>query len=183
MYWLSATPKTMNELINTSIPGFTIRFASIKDTGMILNFIRRLAEYEKLAHEVEAKEDSLEKFLFGDNAKAEVIIGEYEQEPVGFALFFHNFSTFLGRPGIYLEDLFIDPDNRGNGFGKTMLSFLASLAGERNCGRLEWSVLDWNEPAIGFYEKLGAEPMEEWTVYRVTGDSLNELANNFKETA
>lgn len=173
----------MKEYIPTTIPGFSIRFATKNDTTLILDFIKKLAAYEKLEHEVEASKQELRKNLFGKNAKAEVIIGEYDHEPVGFALFFHNFSTFLGKPGIYLEDLFIDPDKRGNGFGKTMLAFLAQIARERDCGRLEWSVLDWNESAIGFYEKLGAVPMDEWTVYRVTGISLNELADEFRDTA
>lgn len=171
----------MKDVIKTSIRGFTIRFATIKDTGLILEFIKKLAAYEKLSHEVEATEENLEKYLFGKNPKAEVFFGEYEERPVGFALFFHNFSTFMGRPGIYLEDLFVNPEDRGKGFGKTMLTFLAHIAKERNCGRLEWSVLDWNEPAIGFYERLGAVPMDEWTVFRVTGLTLNDLADEFKE--
>lgn len=169
----------MKELIKTSIPEFYIRFASKNDTGQILSFIRELAAYEKLEDEVEATEQNLKKYLFGENAKAEVVFGEFKEEPVGFALFFHNFSTFLGRPGIYLEDLFIKPNHRGKGYGKVMLSFLAQTATERNCGRLEWSVLDWNEPAIGFYEKLGAVPMDEWTVYRLTGVSLIKMADEF----
>lgn len=171
----------MKGLIKTTIPGFTIRFSSSNDTDLILSFIKELAAYEKLEHEVEATEQNLDTYLFGEDAKAEVIIGEYDEAPVGFALFFHNFSTFLGRPGIYLEDLYVKPDYRGNGYGKVMLSFLAHKAKERNCGRLEWSVLDWNKPAIGFYEKLGAVPMDEWTVYRVTGISLVELANEFRD--
>lgn len=171
----------MKERISTSIPEFSIRFASDNDTGLVLSFIKELAAYEKLEHEVEATEENLAKYLFGDNPKAEVIFGEYQNEPVGFALFFHNFSTFLGKPGIYLEDLFVKPDQRGNGYGKVMLTYLAYTAEKRNCGRLEWSVLDWNEPAIGFYEKLGAVPMDEWTVYRVTGLSLKNLANDFRK--
>lgn len=171
----------MKDHIKTPIPGFTIRFAANKDTGLILEFIKKLAAYEKLSHEVEATEANLEKYLFGDHPKAGVFFGEYENKPVGFALFFHNFSTFLGRPGIYLEDLFVNPENRGKGFGKTMLAFLARLAKERNCGRLEWSVLDWNESAIDFYERLGAVPMDEWTVYRLTGVTLSELADEFEE--
>lgn len=168
-----------DKAVKTSIPDFTIRYASGKDTELILDFIRKLAEYEELLHEVEATEQQLQNYLFGDNPKAEVVIGEYKNIPVGFALFFHNFSTFLGKPGIYLEDLFINPDSRGNGFGKTMLTYLAKTAEERGCGRLEWSVLDWNQPAIDFYKKLGALPMDEWTVYRVTGNSLKSLANEF----
>ena len=151
----------MERLIPINIKGFTIRFAEKEDTGLILKFIKGLAEYEKLSHEVIATEDILKESLFVKRA-AEVIIGEYYNEPVGFALFFHNFSTFLGRPGLYLEDLFIIPEMRGKGFGKTMLSFLAKLAIDRNCGRLEWWCLDWNEPSIKFYKQLGAVPMDEY---------------------
>ncbi len=168
-----------DEAVKTSIPDFTIRYASKMDTELILEFIRKLAEYEKLLHEVEATEQQLHEYLFGDNPKAEVVIGEYKNKPVGFALFFHNFSTFLGKPGIYLEDLFINPESRGKGFGKAMLIYLAKTAEERGCGRLEWSVLDWNQPAIDFYKQLGAVPMDEWTVYRVAGDSLKALADEF----
>lgn len=168
-----------DKAIETSIPGFTIRFVIKPDVDLILNFIKELAEYEKLLHEVEATEALLKEYLFGSEPKAEVLIGEYNGEPVGFALFFHNFSTFLGKPGIYLEDLFVKKEARGKGFGKSMLNFLARLAVERECGRLEWSVLDWNKPAISFYKKLGAEAMDDWTVYRVTGNSLKELAAEF----
>jgi len=151
--------------------------AEKKDAATILYFIKQLAEYEKLSHEVEATVEQLEKTLFGENSKAECIIGYYENKPVGFAIFFHNYSTFLAKPGIYLEDLFVLPEMRGKGFGKKLLQHLAKLAVERNCGRLEWWVLDWNKPAIDFYKSLGAAPMDEWTVFRVTGDSLNSLAN------
>ena len=171
----------MKNNILTSIPEFTIRFAIRSDVSLILQFIRNLAAYEKLEQEVEATEENLERYLFGENSKAEVIFGEYEKEEVAFALFFYNFSTFLGKPGLYLEDLFVKPQHRGKGYGKKMLSFLAKTAEERNCGRLEWSVLDWNEPAIGFYEDLGAVPMDEWTVYRLTGLSLERLANDFND--
>lgn len=143
---------------------------------LILQFIRGLAEYERLAHECVADEATLKKTLFGERKVAEVVIGYDHDKPVCFALFFHNFSTFLGRPGIYLEDLFVNPDQRGKGFGKAMLAYLAKLAVERECGRLEWSVLDWNEPAIKFYKSLGAKPMDEWTIFRVTGDALTQLA-------
>lgn len=153
-----------------------IKFANKEDTPLILSFIRELAEYEKLQHEVVATKEILEETLFGDKAYAEVIIAYFNDEAVGFALFFHNFSTFLGKPGIYLEDLYVKPRARGNGIGKKMLRFLANLAIERNCGRLEWWVLDWNEDAIGFYKRLGAQPMNEWTVYCVTGKSLIDLA-------
>lgn len=165
--------------IDTSIPDFKIRFADEGDVELILHFIKQLAAYEKLAHEAVATTERLHKHLFGKHPKAEVIIGEYKNEPVAFALFFHNFSTFLGKPGIYLEDLFVNPDARGNGLGKVLLAYLAELTVERDCGRLEWSVLDWNEPAISFYKKLGAKPMDEWTVFRVTGSNLDELANEF----
>lgn len=169
----------MTEPIATKIPGFTIRFATERDVPLILKFIRGLAEYEKLTHEVTATEELLRRTLFGDRQVAEVIVGDYEGEPVGFALFFHNFSTFLGRPGIYLEDLFVKPEARGRGFGRVLLTYLAKLARERNCGRVEWSVLDWNEPAIGFYKSLGATPMEEWTIYRLTGGALEKQAQEF----
>ena len=159
----------------SQVPGFTIRFAGQADAPLILQFIKGLAEYEKLTHEVRATETQLRETLFGARRYAEVIIGEYKGEPVGFALFFHNYSTFLGQPGIYLEDLFVQPGMRGRGFGKALFTFLARLAVERNCGRLEWAVLDWNAPAIGFYKKLGATPMDEWTVFRLTGDALTTL--------
>jgi GNAT superfamily N-acetyltransferase len=146
------------------------------DVGLILDFIRRLADYEKKMDEVVTDEDQLRKSLFGERRVAEVVIASYEGEPAGFALFFHNFSTFLGRPGVYLEDLFVIPELRGRGIGRILLSFLAKLAVERGCGRLEWWVLDSNEPAIRFYERLGAQAMDEWTVYRVTGDALEDLA-------
>jgi len=157
-------------------PGFSIRPAIQDDVPLILALIRELAEYEKLTHEVSATEDDLRKWLFGKHPAAEVLIGESDGQPAAFALFFHNFSTFLGKPGIYLEDLYVRPEFRGQGLGKAMLARLARLAKERGCGRLEWWVLDWNEPAIRFYESLGAVPMDEWTVYRVTGAALEELA-------
>ena len=160
----------------TNILGFVIRQATEADVPQILEFIRGLAEYERLAHEVVADEATLRRTLFGERRVAEVVIGYDNNQPVCFALFFHNFSTFLGRPGIYLEDLFVNPDQRGKGFGKAMLAYLAKLAVERECGRLEWSVLDWNEPAINFYKSLGAKPMDEWTIFRVTGDALTQLA-------
>ncbi len=165
-------------IIETKIKGFTIRFAEEKDTGLILKFIKGLAEYEKLSHEVVATEDILRESIFKQNA-AEVIIGEYNNKPVGFALFFHNFSTFLGRSGLYLEDLFIIPEMRGKGFGKTMLAFLAKLAVDRNYGRFEWWCLDWNKPSVEFYKGIGAVPMEEWTTFRLTGNELQDLAREF----
>ncbi|HTY35932.1 MAG TPA: GNAT family N-acetyltransferase [Bacteroidota bacterium] len=151
--------------------------ATNNDLPVILQLIKDLAEYERLAHEVVATEEVLAETLFGEHPYAEVLIARYENEPVGYALFFHSYSTFLGRPGIYLEDLFVKPHCRGKGIGKALLACLAQLALERKCGRLEWAVLNWNEPAIGFYKSLGARPMDTWTVYRMTGDSLNRLAS------
>jgi len=153
-----------------------IRPAGPEDSGLVLAFIQSLADYEKLAHEVVASEQDLREHLFGPQPRAEVLIAEYDGQPAGFALFFHNFSTFLGRPGLYLEDLFVRPEMRGLGLGRALLQRLAWLARERRCGRVEWSVLDWNEPAIGFYKKLGAVPMDAWTVYRLTGAALERLA-------
>ena len=156
---------------------FRIEPATEKDVSVILSLIEGLAEYEKLSHEVVATEKSLRESLFGARRVAEVVIGYAGKEPVGFAVFFHNYSTFLGRPGIYLEDLFVLPQWRRRGLGTQLLRYIAHQAVARNCGRLEWSVLDWNEPAIGFYKKLGARAMDEWTVYRVTGDALKKLAS------
>ncbi len=155
---------------------FKIREAGKDDVPVILSFIKELAEYEKLSNEVKATEDMLRRNLF-EKKYAEVLIGELNSEPVGFALFFHNFSTFLGKPGIYLEDLYVMKKYRGRGFGRKMLSYLAKLTAERDCGRLEWSVLDWNKPAIDFYLSIGAVPMEDWTVYRLTGKELSSLAD------
>jgi GNAT superfamily N-acetyltransferase len=161
---------------NTRIKDFKIRFATEQDLSSILQFIKELAEYEHMTDQVVATEDILKETIFKQK-KAEVIIGEYQQTPVCFALFFHNFSTFLGRPGIYLEDLYVKPKMRGKGLGTEILSYLAGLAKERNCGRLEWSCLDWNEPSIKFYKQMGAVPMEDWTVYRVHDKALNHLAD------
>lgn len=154
----------------------TIRAASKADVSTILDLIRQLAKYEKLLHEVVANEELLERHLFGPRPAAEVLIAERYGQPVGFALFFPTFSTFLGRPGIWLEDLFVVPNARGLGIGKALLAKVAEIAVERDCGRLEWTVLDWNEPAIGFYRKLGALPMNEWTTHRLTGEALLALA-------
>ena len=154
---------------------FSIRFAGENDVPTILFFIRELAVYEKLENEVVATEEILHEWIF-EKKKAEVLIAEEDGKPVGFALFFHNFSTFLGRAGIYLEDLFVMKEYRGRGYGKALLKRLASLAVERGCGRLEWSCLDWNQPSIDFYRSVGAVPMDGWTVYRLTGDTLHDFA-------
>ena len=157
-------------------PGFAIREATPKDAPVILSLIKELADYERLSPEVVADEETLGRSLFGERRVAEVLLGHFEGRPVGFALFFHNFSTFLGRPGISLEDLYVKRDDRGKGFGRALLIHVARIAKERDCGRLEWSVLDWNEPAIRFYERLGAVPMKGWTLHRVTGRALHDLA-------
>lgn len=154
----------------------SIRPATRADLPLIASLIRELADYEKLAHEVRFDEAALGERLFGPRPYAEVLIGEVDGEAQAFALFFHNFSTFEGRPGVYLEDLYVRPAARGAGLGKAMLKALAQIAVERDCARLEWWVLDWNAPAIGFYEKLGAKPMDEWTTMRVDGAALQELA-------
>ena len=159
------------------MPESEIRAATEADVPLILSLIRELAEYEKLSHEVVATEEALRESLFGESPVAEVVIGYEGEAPAGFALFFYNFSTFLGRPGIYLEDLYVKPHFRGRGLGRALLIHLAKLAKKRDYGRLEWSVLDWNEPAIKLYKGIGAIPMDEWTVYRVTGDALNTLAS------
>ena len=151
------------------------RYAERKDTPLILKFIKELADYEKMLDEVVADEATLEEWIF-DKQKAEVIFAMENSKEIGFALFFHNFSTFLGRAGIYLEDLYVQPGYRGKGYGKAILKKLASIAVERGCGRLEWWCLDWNKPSIDFYMSLGAEPMSDWTVYRIAGDTLLELA-------
>lgn len=154
----------------------SIRPATSDDLELIYRFVCDLAVYEKLRHEVRADPKALGAHLFGPNPKAEVLIGELDGAPRGFALFFHNFSTFEGRPGLYLEDLFVEPEARGSGLGKALLARLAQLTTERDCARLEWSVLDWNEPALAFYRAIGARPMEEWTVQRLDGDALRQLA-------
>ena len=153
-----------------------IRAGEAADVRLIADLIRGLAQYERLADEVTMTEEKLERALFGPRPYAETLIAESGGKALGFALFFHNFSTFLAQPGIYLEDLFVLPEHRGEGVGKALLEKLAQLAVERECGRLEWAVLDWNESAIRFYEKLGARPNADWTVYRLTGDSLRALA-------
>jgi GNAT superfamily N-acetyltransferase len=152
-----------------------LRFAEEKDVPVVLEFIRGLAEYEQLLDKVSATEEGLRKYLFTEK-KAETIICEYKGRPAGFALFFHNFSTFLGRPGIYIEDLFVKPEFRGKGLGKTLLQFIARIAQDRECGRLEWACLNWNEPSIAFYKSQGAQPLFEWISYRVSGEELERLA-------
>lgn len=153
----------------------TFRFAEEKDCGLILHFIRQLAEYEKMLNEVVADEELLKKWIF-EKEKAEVIFAVVDGKEIGFALFFHNFSTFLGRAGIYLEDLFVEPEYRGRGYGKALLKKLAQIAVERGCGRLEWWCLDWNKPSIDFYLSMDAEPMTDWTTYRLAGESLRRMA-------
>jgi GNAT superfamily N-acetyltransferase len=163
-------------VLATDTPGWQIKSATESDVPVILTFIKKLAEYERLSHEVVATEDLLRETLFGQRRTAEVAIGYIETQAVGFVLFFHNYSTFLGKPGLYIEDLFVDEDHRRRGYGRALLLHVARLAKERGCGRLEWAVLDWNQPAIDFYKKLGASPMSEWTVFRVTAENLDELA-------
>ncbi len=154
----------------------TIRVAGPSDAAQVLEFIRGLAEYERLADEVVATEEAIERTLFGPSPAAEVLIAEWHGQGAAFALFFSTYSTFLAKPGIWLEDLFVMPAFRGRGIGRVLLSHLANLTIERDCGRLEWAVLDWNEPAIGFYRRLGAEAQDEWTTWRLTGERLDDLA-------
>ncbi len=154
----------------------TITPAVESDVPVILSFIRKLAEYEKLSHLVVTTEENVREHVFGENPVAEVLLAYWDQEPVGFALYFRNFSTFLGQPGIYLEDLFVEPDHRGKGIGKALLKKLAKIAIERGYGRLDWAVLDWNTPSIEFYRSLGAAPLDAWTGYRLTGEALHRLA-------
>ena len=154
---------------------FTIRNATPQDTGLIYGFILKMARYEKLESEVDTSEEALRRALF-DERQAEVVIGEENGIPVGFALFFHNFSTFRGQRGLYLEDLFVDREHRGKGYGKALLLDLTRIAVQRQCRRMEWAVLDWNAPSIAFYKSLGAVPMDEWTVFRLTEEQLHQLA-------
>jgi GNAT superfamily N-acetyltransferase len=150
--------------------------ANESDIPIILSFIRKLAEYEKMSHLVVATEENIREHVFGANPVVEVLLAYWDEEPVGFALYLRNFSTFLGQAGIYLEDLFVDPEHRGKGIGKALLARLAKIAVERGYGRLEWAVLDWNTPSIEFYRRLGAVPLDEWTAYRLTGAALDRLA-------
>ncbi len=166
-------------MIETRIAGLSLRLATANDVPQILSFIRQLADYEKLLDMVVADEAKLTATLFGDKAYAEVVIADYQGKPAGFALFFHNYSTFLAKPGIYLEDLFVDPSLRGLGIGKALITYLATLAVQRDCGRLEWSVLDWNQPAIEFYQSLGAQMLHDLRINRVTGQTLQAMAGMF----
>lgn len=155
---------------------FKIRPATENDAGTIYALIKELADFERLSHEVAATEDDIRQSLFGERPYAEVLIGEYADVPVSYALFFYNFSTFNGKPGIYLEDLYVKPQYRSNGFGRQMLAYIARLAKKKNCVRFEWSVLDWNEAAIRTYDRLNAKPMKQWILYRLTGKALDDLA-------
>ena len=162
--------------MNNGPRNFEIRTARMEDVPIILQLIRDLATYERAPNEVTATEEQLVEVLFGPRPSAEVMLAFEEDTAVGFAVFFHNFSTWLGRPGLYLEDLFVKPEVRGKGYGRALLVHLAKIARERGCGRMEWAVLDWNDPAIQFYRKLGAKPMDEWTVFRLTSDGIAKLA-------
>jgi GNAT superfamily N-acetyltransferase len=164
---------TMDGLMDS--PRFKIRVAMEEDAPILLRFIKKLAQYERLSHQVTATEETLRKNLFGERRVAEAILAEYQDGVVGFAVYFHNFSTFSGKMGIFIEDLFVDESHRGHGFGLAMLVHIAELAKEQGCGRLHWSVLDWNKPAIRFYERLGAVPLSEWTTYSLTGEALDHL--------
>jgi GNAT superfamily N-acetyltransferase len=168
-----------SKTIPTKINGFTVRPAVEQDVPLIHRFVMELAEYEKLSHEVTATPEDFRQNLFGEKRFAEVLIGEFQGIPVGYALYFHNFSTFAGKPGLYLEDLYVKPEYRGKGFGKALLAYLARLAMDRQCTRYEWAVLDWNEPSIDFYESFGATLMKEWILTRLTGEDLEKLAAQF----
>ena len=166
----------MEKMIDTKIEKYKLRFAQEKDIPLILEFIKKLALYEKLLPQVTATEENLRESLFIRKV-AEVIIGEYNGRPVSYAIFFHNFSTFDGKLGIYLEDIYVEPEFRGKNFGKTLLKYVAKLAIDRNCSRFEWACLDWNESSIKFYKQLGAIEKDEWTIFRLSGNSLVDLAN------
>jgi len=170
---------TQYTMIKTSKPGFFIKQGEVEDVPLVLELIKGIAAYEKLAHEVVATEELLEKYLFSDEKVAEVVIGYEGEKPVGFALFFHNFSTFTGRPGLYLEDLFVYEEYRGKGYGKVLLLYLATLAKERDCARFEWVVLDWNTPAIDFYNSLGTKQMSDWIITRSDRATIEDLASKF----
>jgi len=160
---------------------FAVRTATVDDVPVILDLIRALATYERAPNEVTATEKGLVEVLFGEKPAAEVLLAFENEAAIGFAVFFHNFSTWLGRPGLYLEDLFVKPQHRGKGYGRALLIHLAKIARERGCGRMEWAVLDWNEPAIKFYRQLGAKPLDEWTVFRLTRDGIAKLADSSLE--
>jgi GNAT superfamily N-acetyltransferase len=164
--------------MNTAGRNLQIRNATETDVPLILSLIQDLATYERAPNDVSATEEQLRKVLFGEKRSAEVLLGFEKETPVGFAVFFHNFSTWLGRPGLYLEDLFVKPEMRGKGYGRALLVHLAKIARDRGCGRMEWAVLDWNEPAIQFYRKLGAAPLDEWTVFRLKADEITRLAES-----
>ncbi|HEY9621867.1 MAG TPA: GNAT family N-acetyltransferase [Crinalium sp.] len=168
----------MPEPVTQLTQKLVLRSADSTDAPVLFQLIQALAEYERLTHAVSGSAELLAEHLLGDRPACEAILAEYEQQPVGFALFFSNYSTFLTKPGLYLEDLFVLPEYRGQGIGKALLSYLAQLALERDCGRLEWSVLDWNEPAIGFYQRMGATLMHDWRICRVTGEAIARLASN-----
>jgi GNAT superfamily N-acetyltransferase len=159
------------------INNLDIRPATVNQTPLILKLIKELAVYEKMLDLVVTTEEDLKDTLFGENKSAEVVIGYYNKKPVGYALFFYNYSSFMGRPGLYIEDIYVRQEQRRKGFGKAFLIYLARIAKERKCGRMEWAVLDWNEPSIGFYKKLGAVPLDEWTVFRLTRDALENLSD------
>jgi len=163
-------------IFKTDIEGFTIREAAAEDVPVLLSLIRELAVYEKMADQVTATEENMKVSLFGIRPGAEALLGELDGEPVAYAVYFHNYSTFAGRLGLYLEDVYVKPELRGKGMGKAILSYLARLAKERGCARFEWSVLDWNEPSIRFYRSLGAVSLDGWTVFRMTGEALDRLA-------
>jgi len=165
----------MKKTVKTRINGFTIRFAKGNDARIVLDMVRELAAYEKLVENLEATEERFCESLFQRDV-AETLIGEYEGKPVGYAIFFHNFSSFTGRIGLYIEDIYVKPEMRGKGFGQAIFAYIAKLAVERKCGRLEWSCLDWNKPSIAFYEKMSAKRLENWTMYRLSGEALQRMA-------
>ncbi len=168
----------MSDDYDSGTPAVTLRYAEETDVEIILGLIRGLAEYERLSHEVTADVETLRTSLFDGRRVAEVVLAENAGIPIGFALFFHNFSSFLGRPGIYIEDIYVEPAWRGKGVGRELLRFIARHAKARGCGRLEWSVLDWNEPAIAFYRKLGGRMLDDWRIFRVAGETLDELGRS-----
>jgi GNAT superfamily N-acetyltransferase len=164
--------------MRTEPENFTIRPATVTDVPIIFQLIHDLATYERAPNEVRATEAQLNDVLFGEKPAAEVLLAFEDEMPIGFAVFFHNFSTWLGKPGLYLEDLFVKPEVRGKGYGRALLIHLAKIARDRGCGRMEWAVLDWNEPAIQFYKKIGAQPLDEWKIFRLTGDGIARLAES-----